>query len=133
MIGLDTNVIVRMITRDDVAQTEIADRILEGASDGGLFVSLIVLVEVAWVLRRAYKFTPPVVLDLVAKILAGREFSVERNLLAESALVKARNAGCGFADALVELIGQEAGATGTLTFDIRAKRLPTMIDAMAYR
>lgn len=133
MIGLDTNVIVRLIARDDPAQTEAADRILEQAGDEGLFIGLVVLAELAWVLRKAYRFTPGVVLDALEKVLAGREFAVERRTLAEEALARARKAGCGYADALIELIGQQAGAGQTLTFDTRAKRLPTMIDAMTYR
>ncbi|WP_395821481.1 PIN domain-containing protein [Devosia sp.] len=133
MIGLDTNIIVRLITRDDPAQTEAADRILDHAGDEGLFISLVVLAELAWVLRKAYGFSPGVVLDSVEKVLAGREFAIERRALAEEALARARKAGCGYADALIDLVGQQAGAGKTLTFDVRAKRLPTMIDAMTYR
>lgn len=132
MIGLDTNVVVRMITRDDQAQTEIADRILDSAGDDGLFVSLVVLAELAWVLRRAYKYPPKVVLDSVEKVLHGREFTIERRSLAMEALERARGASCGYADALIELISLQAGVTGTLTFDIPAKRLPTMLDAAKY-
>ena len=51
MIGIDTNIIVRMITRDDPVQTAIVDRILDDAGTEWLYVSLVVLAELAWVLR----------------------------------------------------------------------------------
>lgn len=133
MIGIDTNIIVRMITRDDPVQTAIVDRILDDAGTEGLYVSLVVLAELAWVLRRAYRYSPKVVLDAIEKVLEGREFAIEQRPLALDALTRARDAGCGYADALIDLVSNQAGTTGTLTFDISAKRLPNMIDAMAYR
>ncbi len=39
------------------------------------------------------------------------------------------DAKCGFADALIALVNGEAGASETLSFDIKAKRLSTMRDA----
>lgn len=133
MIGIDSNVLVRLIARDDAAQTAHADRILDAAGEEGLVVGLIVLAELAWVLRRAFHYEPPAILDAVQYVLDGREFHVERRSLAQAALSRARAAGCGYADAVIELIHLEAGADVTLTFDIKAKRLPTMQDAATYR
>ena len=129
MIGVDTNVLVRMIARDDPVQTPIAEQILDRAGEDGLFVSLVVLAELAWVLRRAYRYQPDAVLTAIEGVLAGREFVIERPELAASALSNARNANCGYADALIEQINVAAGAGMTLTFDDRAKRLPSMSDA----
>lgn len=133
MIGLDTNVIVRMITRDDPVQTAIAERLLDAAEDDSLYVSHVVLAELAWVLNRAYKFPRSSVLDAVEMVLSGREFCVEQRSIAMEAVARARQAGCNYADALIELSHKRAGTTGTLTFDIAAKRLPDMLDAMAYK
>jgi predicted nucleic-acid-binding protein len=132
MIGIDSNVLVRLIVRDDPVQTTQADRILDRAGDEGMFVSLVVLAEVAWVLKRAYRRDPPTVLAAIERVLAGREFLIERAALADAALANARQAGCGFADAVIERVSLEAGAAETLTFDIRAKRLPTMRDAASF-
>jgi predicted nucleic-acid-binding protein len=132
MIGLDTNVLIRQITRDDLVQTPVALSILDNAADGELWVSLIVLAEIAWVLRRAYRYDPVVILGAIERILDGRQFVVERPGLARAALANARAANCGYADALIDLVNLGAGATATLTFDIRAKRLPTMVDAAAW-
>ena len=57
MIGVDTNVLVRYIVADDADQTRRAAAFLEGAisvDDPG-FVSVVVLVELVWVLERTYR------------------------------------------------------------------------------
>lgn len=54
MIAVDTNILVRLITRDDDAQSAAADRIMEAP----VFISLTVLLELAWVLGgNKYRFT----------------------------------------------------------------------------
>jgi len=56
MTGLDTNVLVRYLAQDDARQSAIATRWIEeelSPSQPG-FVSLVVLVEVCWVLQRLY-------------------------------------------------------------------------------
>ncbi|EQD27547.1 PilT protein domain protein, partial [mine drainage metagenome] len=57
MIALDSNVLVRLVTRDDEAQALRAKAIFDAhnGEDGALFVSDIVLVEVCWVLERSYR------------------------------------------------------------------------------
>jgi len=56
MIGLDTNILVRYLTQDDPVQspkaTEIIERQLTEEHPG--FVSSVVMVEIVWVLDRAY-------------------------------------------------------------------------------
>jgi len=133
MIGLDSNVLVRLITRDDPVQTAAAQGLVEGAGDDGMFVSLVVLAEIAWVLRRAYRYEAAMVLSAIERVLDGREFLVERQALAKAALADARAAGCGYADALIALLAVEAGASFTLIFDFKAKGLPTMRDAGSYK
>ena len=56
MIALDTNVLVRLVLRDNEAQAQRARKLLEAHanSDASLFVSDVVLAEFAWVLRSRY-------------------------------------------------------------------------------
>jgi predicted nucleic-acid-binding protein len=133
MIGLDTNILVRQITRDDAKQTPVAEAILDRATESSLRVNLVVLAEIAWVLHRAYRYDNAAILAAIERILGGWEYSIEREELAREALANAHAANCGYADSLIELINREAGATATLTFDIRATRLPGMRDASSYR
>lgn len=133
MIGADTNVVLRIMLDDDPAQSPAVNRILETTGAGGIFVSLIVVAEVAWVLKRGYREHPETVLEMIRDMLSAREFTVERPDLVEAALSDAREAKCGVADALIARLNKDRGADGTLTFDVKAKRLPTIIDAATYR
>ena len=53
MRAVDTNVLVRLLTNDDEAQTRIAKRVMAA---GDTFISSTVLLETEWVLRGAYRF-----------------------------------------------------------------------------
>lgn len=58
MIGLDTNVIVRYLVQDDVTQSSKSTLLIESLStEEPGFVSLIVIVELVWVLSSAYGST----------------------------------------------------------------------------
>ena len=57
MIGLDTNVVFRYLTHDDPAQSTAAVRVMDAlSSDSPGFLSLIVIVELVWVLEVSYRF-----------------------------------------------------------------------------
>lgn len=57
MIGLDTNVILRYLLQDDSEQTEQANRLIMSrcSKEQPCWIAVIVLCELAWVLRAAYK------------------------------------------------------------------------------
>ena len=133
MIAVDTNLLLRLILDDDPAQSAIVERIHAKAGTGGIFVNLVVLAEIAWVLKRGYKEQPDVILDMIEDLLAAREYTVQQPELVRQALVDARRAKCGLADAIIALLNQEGGADGTYSFDVPAKRLPTMRNAATYR
>jgi predicted nucleic-acid-binding protein len=57
METFDTNVVLRMVYRDDPIQADRASSAWQAAvASGGLFLTMVVLVELAWVLRVAAKF-----------------------------------------------------------------------------
>lgn len=57
MEAFDTNIIVRLCVRDDEDQYRRAEFVFRKATaDAGAWISSVVLAEVAWVLRVAYKF-----------------------------------------------------------------------------
>lgn len=65
MIGLDTNVLVRFLVRDDEDQFDRARRLIrrEAQADEPARISLLVLLETEWVLRSRYKLTKSEILD----------------------------------------------------------------------
>ena len=56
MIGVDTNVLVRIFARDDAQQAARAIRVIDEGNPGQIFVNVVVRAEFAWTMRRAYKW-----------------------------------------------------------------------------
>lgn len=123
MIGLDTNVLVRFLVRDDVEQAERARVLIEGrrAEDPG-FISLIVLVELTWVLRRTYDISASDVTAVIARLLDASCFVLQEADLVRRALRSTAE----LADVLIAELGSAAGCRTTVTFDRLASRHPAM-------
>lgn len=126
MIGVDTNVVVRYLTHDDPDQTPAARQIFRDLSaDAPGFVSMTVLVETWWVLRRSYSTSAATCVDLLELLLGSPELVVESRDIARKALVRAK-AGADFADAVIAVSGERAGCERTMTFDKRAAQTAGM-------
>ncbi|MGE0120652.1 MAG: PIN domain-containing protein [Dongiaceae bacterium] len=125
MIAIDTNVIARYLVRDDPAQAAAADRILDARSAADpAFVARIVLVELVWVLRRAYKYDHGTVGDVVERILGTSALLVEDRDAATAALAAYRTSTADYADCLLGLLNRGFGCTTTVTLDGDAATLP---------
>jgi len=124
MTGLDTNVLVRYLTQDDLAQARKANALIDGAvgKGEGLHLDVIVLCELVWVLRGAYDFAKETVGEAVEKILDAAQFSVDdRDLLREA--LEAYRAGQGdFAEYVLGLRNRKAGCSATVTLDRALKK-----------
>jgi len=66
MIGVDTNIIIRLLTGDDEPQFLKAKQVF---STEELFIADTVLLETEWVLRFAYKFKPDAIRQAMTKLL----------------------------------------------------------------
>ncbi|MFZ4539954.1 PIN domain-containing protein [Propionivibrio sp.] len=127
MIGLDTNVLVRYLAQDDVKQSAIATRLIEcelTASHPG-FISLVVLVEVCWVLKRLYQASESELVTTVDDFLHAAQFQVEQRelvLTTTRKLAAAKHGSVGFADFLIVALAQAQGCSMTVSFDAGAVR-----------
>lgn len=124
MIGLDTNVLVRYLTQDDPEQASRAGRLIESRctkEDPG-YVSLVVLCELAWVLRGAYAYEKHLVIKVLEHILASSELRVEAEHIARSALAAFRRDLADFADYIVIFSNHSAGCKATFSFDQKLAR-----------
>lgn len=123
MKGLDTNVVVRYLTQDDRAQSRKANAIIDAALAGGDRVHLdtVVLCELVWVLRSAYRYDRKTVADVLGKLVEAAQISVDdRDRLLDAVGRYGRGTG-DFADYVLALRNRAAGCDTTLTFD-RAHR-----------
>ncbi len=74
MIGVDTNLLVRLLTNDDPGQAQRAAKIME--SDD-IFIPKTVMLETEWVLRHAYGIKKVNIIKGFQKLLGLRNVSVE--------------------------------------------------------
>lgn len=126
MIGLDTNVVVRFLAQDDPAQSAAATDLMNTLTDTAPgFLSLVTVVEVHWVLRRAYKTSAGDCADVIEGLLNARELRIEQESIVRSA-VDASRGEIDFADAIIAGLGRAAGCEHTVTFDRRAARSAQM-------
>ncbi|HEV7276441.1 MAG TPA: type II toxin-antitoxin system VapC family toxin [Devosiaceae bacterium] len=128
MIGVDTNVLVRLFVGETSRETKAAlDFLAQRSGEDPAFVSVVVLVEFAWVLKRVYGRSPAEVLAALDNLLESANVEVERAELVESALGVAQAEGADIADCIIAALATDAGATKTMTFDKpAAKRIPGM-------
>lgn len=131
MIGLDTNALVRYLTQDDKKQTATINQIFaEAARDGvALHVDIVVLCELVWVLRGAYKIGKHAIVDALERIVATRQFSVAHIDQVQRAIGDYRAGKGDFADYLIGVRNQDAGCDVTVTFDRAIQAHPRFASA----
>lgn len=118
MIGLDTNVILRVFDRTDVEQSSAVDDLLSSPnSQGSFLLNPIVLSEFAWTLQRQYKKPRDVIADHLDRVLQSPEFIVPFLDEAVDAARRYRNGPASFADYFLAAINRSLGCDATLTFD----------------
>ena len=111
MRAVDTNVVVRYLTRDDPGQTVRAQAAVDA---GDVFVSTTVLLESEWVLRSIYGLGVIEVTAALRRFACLPGVAVENPLTVAEALYRAER-GMAFADALH--LGAAARCEAMLTFD----------------
>jgi len=114
MRAVDTNVLVRLLTRDDPRQVAAAEAFVER----GAWVPHIVLVEAIWVLISVYELEPPAVATAVDMLLNHRDLTVQDGEVVVAALETYRaKPSVSFADCLVLEVARKAGHLPLGTFD----------------
>ncbi len=120
MIALDTNVLVRYLVADDARQAEAARLLLEGlTTDRPGFICREVIVELVWVLRRAYGFSRDRIATVLENLVATEALEVEAADDVARAAVSYRRGGAGFSDLMVVAAAKRVGAGTLYTFDRR--------------
>lgn len=119
MIGLDTSIVVRYLVQDDPDQSAAASALIEELTetDPG-YISLVTVVELYWVLRRAYEVGPGRCTELLEGLPDAWELRVGQEGVVRAALSNAD--GLDFADAVIAELGRTAGCEHTVTVDRRA-------------
>jgi predicted nucleic-acid-binding protein len=129
MIGLDTNVLVRFLVRDDEEQFDRARKLIRREAQTGepVRISLLVLLETEWVLRSRYKLTKGDILDAFSELLSAVDMSFEDEPSIEEAIFVCMDSPAQFADCLIGARHRALGCSATATFDNGAVKLPGFI------
>jgi predicted nucleic-acid-binding protein len=123
VIGLDTNVLVRYITQDDSKQSALASTLIESLDETSLgFVTLVTVVELAWVLESAYNFSRMQFAQVMQTLLAVDAIKVDRAASVTSAVRRYTSSSADFSDCLIERLSIDAGCDKTMTFDKAAAK-----------
>lgn len=127
MMALDTNVLVRLLLRDDAAQARAAEQFVASCqvNDESCLISQIVVVEAVWVLETAYGYSRDQIAKMIEYILLADALSVEEAHQVWAALRDFRASRADFADCLIGRTNQALGSERTVTFDRIAARLET--------
>ena len=114
MRAVDTNLLVRLIVRDDAAQVAAAEAFVAG----GAWVSHLVLAETIWVLDAVHDRSAAQLAAAIEMLLNHEQLSIQDAEVVAQALAQYRSRpALGFSDCLVLEIARKAGHLPLGTFD----------------
>jgi predicted nucleic-acid-binding protein len=122
VIAVDTNILVRYLVQDDPAQGRIATRFLERelSLDNQGFVTVVAVLELDWVLRTQYGFSPQIVADTILGLMSSPDLVFENSDAIKTALDFQHG---DLADNILHETGAANACTKTVTFDKKFARL----------
>jgi predicted nucleic-acid-binding protein len=123
MIGLDTNVLVRYLVKDDPVQADKAVQLIHCLSpeDPG-WLGQAATLETVWVLTRIYGVSRVQVIQILDTLLSSQDIVVDGSETVREALRLFRSGKADFPDCLIASFGKAAGCVRTVTFDRIAAR-----------
>jgi predicted nucleic-acid-binding protein len=121
MRAVDTNVVVRLLTRDDAQQVAAAEAFVKD----GAWISHLVLAEAVWVLESVYELGHQQMVTALDMLLDHQNFTLQDSDVVTAALNRFRGRSApGFSDCLVLEIARKAGHLPVGTFDRDLAKLP---------
>lgn len=120
MRAVDTNVVVRVIVRDNLTQTAAAESFVQD----GAWISTLALAETVWVLSISYGFSTSDLANAIEMLLNHRDFVLEDPGVVTAALDLFRaKPSLGFSDCLMVELARKAGHLPIGTFDRKLARV----------
>jgi predicted nucleic-acid-binding protein len=114
MRAVDTNVVARLVVRDDLEQVRAAQQFIHG----GAWVSHLVIAELTWVLDAVYERSAGQIALAVDMLLNHKDLSVQDADIVTCALARFRKRpALGFSDCLMLEVARKAGHLPLGTFD----------------
>ncbi len=126
MLGIDTNVLVRFLVRDNETQFEKARKLIKREVSAGrrVFVNQLVLMETEWVLRSRYAVPKKQIIEAISVLLDATDVEFEDEQSIEEALYLWKDSSADFTDCLIGVKNRRLGCRTTASFDLKAAKLP---------
>jgi predicted nucleic-acid-binding protein len=114
MRAVDTNVLVRLMTRDDARQVAVAEDFVAT----GAWVPHLAVAEATWVLASVYDRKPEAIATAVEMLLSHEHLTIQDSETVAAAVAQFRqHRRVGFSDCLMVEVARKAGHTPLGTFD----------------
>ncbi len=134
MEAVDANVILRYLVGDNSEQEAAARSLIDGLTPGNPgFICREVVIEVAWVLERSYRFTRSRVAEVLMDLTASDSLVVENSDDVAAAAHRYRQGGIGLSDLMILKAAERVGAMPLHTFDRRLARMEGAVPAGHHR
>lgn len=119
MIGLDSNILVRFVTRDDEKQWKRVNAFLKKncSSKDPAWISNIVLCEVVWVLSGGYEYARSDIVRFLKQLLLTAQIKVEEHDVVRAATKEFEHGKADFSDYLIGHLNGKRGCATTITLD----------------
>lgn len=118
MQAVDTNVVVRLLVKDDPEQCQQAlDLWRQLTANGGVFLAGVVVVETVWVLQRSYHFSRPEIVGILDLLMRTEGVITENYGHMVRALSLYATQAADFSDFVIIESARSAGALPLHTFD----------------
>jgi predicted nucleic-acid-binding protein len=117
----DSNVLLRLLVRDDEAQYLAAHAFLR--TEGRVFVAHVVLVEVVWALSSTYGYPKARIAAAVERVLDLEAVAIQDPAIVTAALEDYRSSQADFSDCLILAIAKREHELPLGTFDARLGKL----------
>jgi predicted nucleic-acid-binding protein len=128
MTGLDTNVLVRFLLQDDIAQSPRSTAIFDSLSPQSPgYISLVTMVELVWVFDRTYRKPKNEIVEFLQGLLQSNDLVIEKYEAVAQAFRRFESSNADFSECLIERLCAAAGCSQTMTFDVGAAKSAGMV------
>ena len=119
--SVDTNILLRLLIKDDDIKKRACERLLEKAKrkEIHLYILPIVIMEIVWVLEKYYKLDRKTIRELTGAVMNTPELHIEMEDVFRKALRLYEEKNVKFADAVIGYWGLEKGISIVYTYDER--------------
>ena len=126
MIALDTNIIIRFLVKDDEKQARMVYSYFKRAEEQRevLFVSLLVVLEVVWVLESAYNMSRTDIINSFSSLRQMPILEFENDIVLEKFILSGEKCATDLSDLLIGFSAQSSDCETVLTFDRKASKSP---------